>query len=631
MAGNLDRIEIHVPDGFDPVRHRGWLADKIAERYGEGFDIETFDAANHTVTAVRERTMTQAAHADSGEIEVRLPGKVKPSDGPKIADRLADQYEGYQMVEFRPFVARAKLARLSESEQLCRNALANALGCKPWEVGVHDRPDGGFDVALPRTYVPSKHDDKISEVATGVVGRDGWYVTYDTKALTAAIVPSDPPTFPASVPYPLGAIGAGEVDRTTFAMALPDPGQVTGRPVTIDWNASAWALLAGTPGSGKTVSLNGIIAHQVGNGARLAVVDNAAKSVDFSWCKDLCSPGWWGCDSLEAAATTLSLVYEEGQARAELLARAGVKNWLDLGADRFAPIFVAVDEMSALTVADPVPKGVPKDHPMVAEINRVNLARAMISTTIRKIVAELRFVGVRMVISTQATNASTGVPPSLRTLIGNFVLQGTKPSKAARSQIFPDETSVPQVPANVAADGKAGRGAGVALLEGRAPMVYKAFWASTDDMRRAVLATGAPTCPDPSPTPAQIARVFPDDEDPDDEEGDHRARRKTRKSVERGPSGRSAAAIAVAMGDAAGIAATDGSGPADAFARANAARHAAAGGGPTRAEKAAAREEAALHARNGAVSTTRAVRCTACGQGWINPATGICNRCGATG
>lgn len=108
-------------------------------------------------------------------------------------------------------------------------------------------------------------------------------------------------------------------------------------------------------------------------------------------------------------------MYEEGQSRAKILAEKGVSNWLNLPEkDRFQPIFVVVDELSALTVTDPVPKGVPKDHPVVMEINQMNFLRALIYRFINKIVAEMRFVGVRMVLSTQVTNASTSLPPSLK-------------------------------------------------------------------------------------------------------------------------------------------------------------------------------------------------------------------------
>ena len=130
-----------------------------------------------------------------------------------------------------------------------------------------------------------------------------------------------------------------------------------------------------------------------------------------------------GCDSLEEAVATLGMVYEMGQERAVEMAKLGFVNWLDMPDNiRFKPIFGIIDEAASLLVQDPVPKGVPKDDPIVEEINHLNYMRALIGRFMNKIVAELRFVGVRMIISNQVTNQSTGRPPSMKSKIGHRVL-----------------------------------------------------------------------------------------------------------------------------------------------------------------------------------------------------------------
>ena len=72
-------------------------------------------------------------------------------------------------------------ARLDEATSRCRSAVAVALGVKPWAVRARPRTGGGFDLELPESYSPSRHDKKLAEVATSVVGRDGWYVDVDPR------------------------------------------------------------------------------------------------------------------------------------------------------------------------------------------------------------------------------------------------------------------------------------------------------------------------------------------------------------------------------------------------------------------------------------------------------------------
>lgn len=261
----------------------------------------------------------------------------------------------------------------------------------------------------------------------------------------------------------------------------------------------------------NTVALNSLIAQQLAEGASCVVVDEQSKAVDFLWAKPFLREHGWGCDSEAHAVTALALVYEEGKRRAKVLAEKGIPNWLNMPEkERFQPIFVVVDELSALTVMDPVPKGVPKDHPVVVEINQMNFLRALISRFINKIVAEQRFVGIRMVLSTQVTNASTGLPPSLKNKIGHRILAGSNPSKPARNQAFNDESGVVEVPEHVKSSGAHARGVGVADLEGHASVVYKSFYADEKDYAARLRELGVPTNKKPAPTDAQVAEHAPD-------------------------------------------------------------------------------------------------------------------------
>src|SRR5699024_3869162 len=153
----------------------------------------------------------------------------------------------------------ATMTRLAPEVIRAREAIRVALGVKAWDVQVAKVRGGGFSVELPNSYVPSKHDDKLTEVAESVIGRPGWFVTTNPAKLTAQITPAAPPTFPAAIATPLKSLGSGSRDKTAFGMKLPDPGEKSGDPIFIDWTDQAFAMLAGMPGSGKTVALNAIL------------------------------------------------------------------------------------------------------------------------------------------------------------------------------------------------------------------------------------------------------------------------------------------------------------------------------------------------------------------------------------
>lgn len=554
MTDELDprqthRLPIPLPKGFDPEKHQAALLAKVTEKYGPGFEIVSIDLAEHKAMAVRQPTIAEVSHVSKNDsFDVRLARGTQPTHGPKVDAKLADQYPGYYMVRFEPFLGKATLARLTEDEVRCRGAIAVALGVQPWEVGVKGRPDGGFEVDLPNKYQPSKAD-KIQEVADSIVGREGWYAQIDAQKLKASLIPADPPTFPGSFPTPVDRLGA-DPDHTPFARALPAPGEEVGPEIHIDWTNSAWALLGGLPGAGKTVTINAILADQLASGASCVIIDDQSKAVDFEWVKPYVRDHGWGCDSLEHAVAALGLVREEGARRAKVLKDKGLNNWLDLPpGERFEPIFIVFDEASAVLVPEPKLQGIPKDHPLYLENERTNLAKALIGNFTNKIIAELRFVGVRMVLATQVTNANTGIGPSTRSKMGHFLLQGTNPSKSARNQMFADEQAVPVVPENVKASGKAALGVGVCDLGGAAPVVYKGYFASVNDYTKKFNDLGLRKTSRPAPTSAQIDKFLPQVED-DEPQGGRRGEGNGPRGSEVSPvSGRTLAEIGREMGD----------------------------------------------------------------------------------
>lgn len=717
----IERFSKQIP-GFDPEnpKHVSAVEEKVAKSAGSGFRIVNVDPSTSTVTFERGRSITQVtSEVGVPRKTVRLASGLKPSDGDREAARLEDQYPGFYMTRFEPFLQNATLEELTDELVRARGAVANALGVKPWDVQVSPRRGGGVNLKLPKSYMPSKHDEKLDEVATAVVGRVGWYVEVDTPSLTAQIIPADPPTFPETIPYPFtakipcmadggddwaklpigemlperashtrhtlyldlessphtainGISGAGKAQPLDEVIPVPpcekfprgaarigdlEPGDrvwnlwnrtseitslsaitdeeiyvvtledgrstrcspdhlwavhVDAEPLPMGLGATAastlaqcasavdvrsaaeiakavgasdptfqdalrgslatiespdgfpygeailWALSAsqgvrrhvvqtvrlsagdhlpdgsvvqsvrrtgettpmrclmvdhpshiyltaeGIP-THNTVTINAAIFGALMRGMQLAIADVPAKKVDFLWAKEFCAPGYWGCDSLEASVTTAGLIYDEGLERASFLERKKVQKWTELAAkDRFDPIFFVVDELTGLLMLETVPK-LPKDDPIRLEAEEINFKKEQLKRFLKRTAAELRFVGVKLALSTQVASTNTGITTDLRMNLGNKMLLGAKPTNGNRRLALNDPLMVPQVPDNVANDRKVSRGVGVFEFEGLVPGVFKSFYGATEDYRAILEKVGAPTCDSPAPTQAQIA------------------------------------------------------------------------------------------------------------------------------
>ncbi|MHB1844452.1 MAG: FtsK/SpoIIIE domain-containing protein [Deltaproteobacteria bacterium] len=537
-----ERITIRLPKGFDPSKHLAALEKLVADRHGDGFEIDSIDPAAGVAYATRLVAVTEVAASEQtrDRFEVRLPRSTKVSDGERIAAKLEDQHDGMYLVEFEPYLGKAVLARLTPAEQRCRGAVAAALGVRPWDVQVAARPDGGFDVKLVRSYVPSKHDDKLFEVATAVVGAEGWYVEADPKALTASFIPGDLPTFPAKIEYPFDQ-PVPRVDRHTTDWALIPIGRSLGAngndgpEVCVDLLQVPHLLGSGVSGAGKSNVANAFIYGALARGFELVVIDLPAKSVDYRWCKRYVRPSGWGCDSLASNLTAMRIAYEEGERRSKLLARHDVVKWTDLPSEvAIRPILVIVDEVTGLFALDDVPRGIPKDNPLVLEATQSNLLRMTLRSFIARTAAEMRFVGIHVAAWTQVAQQATGLPPAIRLNLGNRLLLGVNPSEGNRKLALNDPSSVPNVPLHIRNDKLAGRGVGVAELEGQEPRVVKSYFGTTEQYVAWLDRLGVPTTDQPAPTPAEIARHTPSIEAADGGGADANAGR----AGDRSPSGK---------------------------------------------------------------------------------------------
>ncbi|KQO98663.1 hypothetical protein ASF30_11415 [Leifsonia sp. Leaf264] len=509
-----------LPPDFNPDTHARLLDKYVLQKLGEGWEVDYMTIGDGTVTASRQMVVHSVGEEskNSNVKQVSLKRGTKPAEGDKIATKLESDAPGFFMTKFEPYLGWAELSRMRPETVRARGAIAQVLGVKPWDVGISDRADGGFDIALPSNkYSSAKHDEKLQATVETDIGREGWYIKTDSNRLTAEIIPSEPPTFSPMIGYPIQNLGRLSREFTPFGMKLPKPGEETGELAGIDWVSQAFGIVAGTPGAGKSVTLNALIAGALATGAILSIVDLPEKAIDFYHYRDMCGPHLWGCDSLSSAVTTLSLIYEEGKRRSEILAENGVVNWLELPkSQQFQPILCVVDEVSGLLVTDKIPAGVPRDHPLAVEVAEENLLKVALASLITKIISQQRFVGMRMILSTQVQNNNTGIGPSLKAKIGHKILQGVNPSKTQRAQAYNDETAVPLIPANIRADAKVAKGVGAAELEGSEPFIYKSFYAPASAYREALLGMGVPTISNFAPTPEQIDKFAPRLEAPEE-------------------------------------------------------------------------------------------------------------------
>lgn len=505
-------LPVVLPEGFDPGRDQGKLEARVRKLRGEQWNLATLDTEAGKAYFVAGDTVTTIVDWD-GRKGAQLPADVRPGDGAKQATLLAEVFnirypgQGWVMTEFDPYLRQAVMERLDADELRAREALAAALGVKLWEVQVH-KVDGGFDVRLPASYAPSRHDARIEEAVTTAIGRPGWYFKANAQDLTMKVREGALPTFPAVIPYPLDA-PTNQTWSLPLGAALGGAGEPNAEAL-LNFDATSGLLVTGTSGSGKTVFVNCLIASTVSRGWELAVVDVPHKAVDFSWCRDFCRPGGWGCDSKEQAVTVLGLVYEEGQRRARLLAEYGTQKIQDLPDEvRPRPLLALVDEVTGLFALEQLPKGIPRDHPLAVEALEKNLVTQALISIVGKLAAEMRFTGIRVVLSTQMAQTNTGVGVPLKMNLANRVLLGSNPNDTTRGHALLDPRSVPRVPEWIRADKAAAHGAGVAELEGQTSCVVKGFYADVDELRSWLVGLAVPRAEQPEPLARDIARLVP--------------------------------------------------------------------------------------------------------------------------
>lgn len=620
----MQEARLPLPAWFDPHHsgHVAWLRRQLEQQYGPGWSEPVVDTGAREAVMRRPRTMTQVGTARrDGVMPISFAPK-KPSDGEQFAQYLSTQKPGWTMTRFEPFAGKGELRQLSDMELRCREAVSTALRAKPWDVQVRARDDEGFDLELPPTYVPSQHDGKLLDVATGVIGGDGWYVETDPVRRTAVIAKGTPPTFKASIPMPpIKKIvpydpATKTWSRLPIGMALGTPAHPAGSVLHTDFAANPSLQISGTAGSGKGVTLTALIGSAISMGWDVALLDPSKGCVDYVDFKPFIRKNMWG-DTFEGALAILEMVVEEGERRKKIIKEHRVQKFSQLPAELgIVPLMVVIDEATQLFSIPKVPAGLPKDSPVRAEMERNIYIASQTLNLATKVPRLFRFAGISSVLATQVASSNTGIPTEIRTLHQAKILLGARPNRNNRALALGNPDEVPEVPDYIAADEDgAARGVGVFEFEGQRPGVFKSFFTSPAQVAAWLRAAGARMIDedDAEPTRAQIYKYVEskiegvDDDAPVD------------VGPERGPGGRTAEQIARDMGD------TDafiGEGL-DPFQRANARRHAAANPGrPTAKERAEYQAPTVIESH-----AAQAERCASCGEGFVNPTTGACTKC----
>lgn len=475
--------------GFDPANngsHRALLDRQIAKWQAghpeaKAARLEFIDRDRHVAVLV-DRQASSVDMRDDSSLEVNLGAEhSKPSKGAEVQAVYETKYPGYRLTVFHPYEGKALLERLTDAQATARAQIATELGLHDWDLRVTPLEDGGWKVLLDDgiTYQPSKMDTRM-EKACLTVGRLGWWFDADPDTGIIEIHPGEPPTFPKLVPFPFDRIGDPAVrDKTPFGIRLARPGE-TGEPAFVDWTQSLGLLVAGLSGGGKSVTINDVTTLGIGTGAELYVIDHSTKATDYYWCRPWIADRGWGADSLLQTAGLLKWLLddiEDGGERAKAWKSHGWQNWYDDLSDedkgKYPYRLIVVDELSQLTVGAKDATSLPKNPlPPVMEKMFEQQVKALILSTLIRILQIGRAYGYRVVVATQIASSTTGMPPALRGNLGNKVIMGAKVNDAQKNLIFNIAKDVPDIPANVIDEGVS-KGAGLSEMEGQPPYDFK--------------------------------------------------------------------------------------------------------------------------------------------------------------
>lgn len=447
---------VTLPDGTDLTdpRIQKRVEARVRDEWGTAWvvmwprypDVE--DGVDPVVPVVNSRP---------GCYTERLARGVKKTSAADVA--VQAEQRGEALVDFDPHRGAATFARLDHRTDTVRHRLAALLKTDPWsvEVACHtvwddDEQDERLEqVVVVRAQDVSTSPDKRRQIWNDLIpslgGTGGWEAVDDPVTGRVRLRYGTPRSLRQRVS--MAEVLPPALDTSNWSrLALGlDP---YGRPACLDLTNGPHTLVVGPTGSGKSVFLRSHAAAALAHGHSLVIIDAIKDGLDFIAFKPWCLA--FADDGVETARLVIERVYAEGQRRKALLKAYGAPSWVDLPADirrreHIQPLTVLFDEFMSAVIAAPVPKGLPKDDPLVEETNRLNADKATILAVVGKIARELRFTGVFLVIAMQRPDAALlagfGEIRSNLTSAVQLVKPGSLPAQETLRMVFPgDQTQV---------------------------------------------------------------------------------------------------------------------------------------------------------------------------------------------
>jgi len=209
---------------------------------------------------------------------------------------------------------------------------------------------------------------------------------------------TDPMPMPA--PFDFDAVDASGSTEAPFATG------VEGSYISYNWMESSAGLVSGGAGSGKSVTLEGILYGAISKGCDVYVGDAQKQAADFAFARPYVK-GF--ATTVEEVAAMLRACVAEYERRQSLMGRYGVSKYIELPDDLRPPhAIVFLDEFNGLIGADKPRKPqveTPESMQVFAEAMADFVARQDILSAVTQIVTKARAAGFSVLLGAQRLTA----------------------------------------------------------------------------------------------------------------------------------------------------------------------------------------------------------------------------------
>ena len=447
--------ELAIPPGYDDLRHRAKLRDKVRALHGGRFKVVGVDMTRCVALLVETEPVTTFTRVQN-RVQLTLGAGARGTDVRRLITTVKQMYgQDFELVDLNLDAGTAIAARLDPHVAQVREVIAAQLpGLDPWCLDVTVRRDkgevSGYRFRIPLVRYNPTQVDRIEQTM-----RSHWQMTGWTAYLTApgeiAFLPTVADPLAGTVPYTVDKIGAPTATRVPFAVT--ETGEIFAPPIL----ETHW-LIGGVPGSGKSGTLTALLAS-MSQAENVAMLMIDPKMVEFSLWKPRATHV---AIRLEDGEDMLASLIDEMERRYLTLSERGLKKVSKAMLDEFPLLVVICDELAEITAS-----GVTKEE------KQSDLRR---SQHLRRLAAKGRAAGVSLILATQRPSADL-VPTSLRDILQMRVCHATtNPTMTdiVLGSSMHDMAAAHQIPITQ-------RGVGYALSEtDREPTKIRSLWMEDD-------------------------------------------------------------------------------------------------------------------------------------------------------